>query len=519
MPKNLYIKRRGQLLRETTKVKTDRSSARDERYLYIRSQLLQLRYGVSVESLSMRSRPLSSLSRPSSLPALESPATESPAWGKVDMRGMRVVPTNQARASRAIAGNTSIGEHYAFAGMHHIFDQVCLTYGMILMSSVVFIQSEDKTKIMTDGSPIFLRNNSFLVFAVFQHASSAVTTVKFANNDRSLLGCSSLDGCVSICSMFPEPRVIFILKGHSQGAPDFDWSSTNDLIVSCSLDQSMRLWDANTGNCLRTVFSPTQAQYLSCLFQPSNNNFVVVLLLFCPDCIIDNWLDVDRLKICVEQLGSSKGEIQVVNVSTGIFPRGGSIHVLGGSGGGGGGGGHPPKILSLAFDPPGNVLWAADDKGCVTSLLFQGMTGHLTRGHRLTIFENTPITSLECRTWLSREAPDPTLLVNCASNRLCAFRVEGKDGSLKFRRVFPVKHTKYCVKSTFCPIMSFRQGIAIVSGSEDGVIYFFDLEREQKSCFNTLQGHSSPVLDVAFNYDESLLASSDASGLVIVWKK
>ena len=58
-----------------------------------------------------------------------------------------------------------------------------------------------------------------------------------------------------------------------------------------------------------------------------------------------------------------------------------------------------------------------------------------------------------------------------------------------------------------------------MSGSEDMSVYFFDVEREQKSCVNKLQGHSGAVLDVCFNYDESLLASCDAQGLVIVWKR
>lgn len=50
-------------------------------------------------------------------------------------------------------------------------------------------------------------------------------------------------------------------------------------------------------------------------------------------------------------------------------------------------------------------------------------------------------------------------------------------------------------------------------------MYFFDIEREVKPCVNKLQGHSSPVLGVSFNYDESLLATSDSQGLVIVWKR
>lgn len=40
-------------------------------------------------------------------------------------------------------------------------------------------------------------------------------------------------------------------------------------------------------------------------------------------------------------------------------------------------------------------------------------------------------------------------------------------------------------------------------------VYFFDVERAEKPCVNKLLGHSAPVLDVCWNYDESLLASCD----------
>ena len=47
----------------------------------------------------------------------------------------------------------------------------------------------------------------------------------------------------------------------------------------------------------------------------------------------------------------------------------------------------------------------------------------------------------------------------------------------------------------------------MVSGSEDGSVYFFDVE--SGALVNKLQGHSSAVLDICWAYDESLLASCD----------
>ena len=71
-----------------------------------------------------------------------------------------------------------------------------------------------------------------------------------------------------------------------------------------------------------------------------------------------------------------------------------------------------------------------------------------------------------------------------------------------------------------------------MSGAEDGRVYLYDVETGVE--VNTLQGHSCPVLDVSWSYDESLLASCDAQvinntlilvmmiwlqGTVILWKR
>lgn len=37
------------------------------------------------------------------------------------------MPTKEAEASRAIVGGNTIAENYAFVGVHHIFDQVCMS--------------------------------------------------------------------------------------------------------------------------------------------------------------------------------------------------------------------------------------------------------------------------------------------------------------------------------------------------------------------------------------------------------
>lgn len=50
--------------------------------------------------------------------------------------------------------------------------------------------------------------------------------------------------------------------------------------------------------------------------------------------------------------------------------------------------------------------------------------GKLSKLHRVVVAQNCAITCLSWRAWISREARDPTLLVNCAANAVCLFKYE-----------------------------------------------------------------------------------------------
>ncbi|KAG1659529.1 WD repeat-containing protein 13 [Nymphon striatum] len=430
-----YIRRRSQLLRENAK-KDNLDPAIRKHYLKIRNVLLADRYGVIPDQGSIRSRSLSTYSR-GTLTTSDSPEANFRFPSRLNPKSEGVVPTSAAAASKAIVGDTTIAENYAFAGVHHIFD----------------IHKE------------------------------AVPVVKFANNDKSKLAFCSLDGTLSICQLIPAPpSVLFNLQGHRKGVKDFEWSTSNDVIVSCSLDGTVRLWNTSNGKCLRVLQDCFQAEVLSCVFHPLNNNMIVT--------------------------GNSKSLVQVLNISTGIYPKGGGSKTTG-------------QVLSLAFDSVGSILWAGDDRGSIVSYLYDLPSGRLTKYRRIVVHEDSPITCLSSRNWASREARNPSLLVSCGNNALYLFSVTGTDGSLQIKKQFTVAHKRSnkMIHSSFCPIMSFRQGACVISGSEDMNLYFFDVEREYKPCVNKLQGHSGAVLDVCFNYDESLLSSSDDCGMVIIWKR
>lgn len=158
------------------------------------------------------------------------------------------------------------------------------------------------------------------------------------------------------------------------------------------------------------------------------------------------------------------------------------------------------------------------------------------------------ITSLSWRSWLSKDAPWAALLVSSACNAVLLYRVADNHGSLYFWRKYPVKHRYYfhhvkqflvfsfkyfhlryntvCLpvffhrlyplRSTFCPQMG---ACLIATGSEDGAVHLLDSAREGKAArINRLHGHATPTLALSFNYDESLLASADHDGLIILWR-
>ncbi|XP_032063146.1 WD repeat-containing protein 13 isoform X2 [Aythya fuligula] len=448
-----YVRRRSQLLREQAKGGEPEGATR-RWYLRVRARLLAQRYGALSEAGSCRGHSGSALrgSR-TTLDRMEDFEDDPRAPrghrrslsrgshpGAPPERPPGVVPTPLAEASRAMAGDTTLGENYAFAGVYHVFDQ---------------------------------------------HSDSAVPRVQFAHDDRHLLACCSLDGTISVCRLAPgPPAVLRVLRGHGAGVADVAWSLANDVLVSASLDATLRLWAPADGRCIRRVADPDGAALLCCAFQPLNNNLTVV--------------------------GSARHMVRVVNISTGKAARGGAGRL-------------PGRVLALCFDAAGRVLWAGDDRGSVSSFLCDPNTGRLTKASRVVVQAGGSITSLSARAWASREAPDPSLLVNACPDRLLLFRVVEEEGSgapgLRLRRSFPTRHREQPLRSCFCPLMSFRQGACVVTGSEDACVHFFDVGRSARATVNTLQGHGGAVLAVAFNCDESLLASSDATGTVIVWRR
>lgn len=96
-----------------------------------------------------------------------------------------------------------------------------------------------------------------------------------------------MTGNYSSCPHFLDCQIFFLhecLQRHMEHLPrlmfsflsDFDWSITNDFILSASLDCTARVWDPASGQCLRVVNDNHTCGVSACRFQPVNNNMLVV---------------------------------------------------------------------------------------------------------------------------------------------------------------------------------------------------------------------------------------------------
>lgn len=113
------------------------------------------------------------------------------------------------------------------------------------------------------------------VYHEFETHRASVTRLRFANNDKSLLASSSIDGSLCIYQVIPSPAtIIYKLEGHQAGILDFQWSTTNDMIVTASLDGTSRVWQVAKGKCMRILKDATGSQVLCCCFQPLNENMI-----------------------------------------------------------------------------------------------------------------------------------------------------------------------------------------------------------------------------------------------------
>lgn len=324
----------------------------------------------------------------------------------------------------------------------------------------------------------FLSTHKEVVYIRRLIVNSAVMVVKFGHMSSDLLAFGASDGTLTVCNVSEPSSSVKQLVGHSKDVTDFDFSSNNQYIASSSKDKTVRVWEISKGLCIRVIYGVSSQ--LCIRFHPVNNNFLSV--------------------------GNANKEITVFNFSTGRIV---TKLVL------------DSEVTSMDHDHTGQLLFCGDANGYVYSVSMNSHTGALSRTHRqwCSSRRKSPVSTVKYRSF-SLLARGPVLLTCTQDGNLSFFSIALEvQGYLTLRCSLKLAPRIHSIRASFCPLLSLEKGEYIVAGSEDSNVYFYDLTRPKHTCVNKLQGHRFPVIGVAWNHGENLLASSDFYGTVIVWKR
>jgi WD40 repeat protein len=110
-----------------------------------------------------------------------------------------------------------------------------------------------------------------LVFSFEPHANG-ITSIRFAPDCRLFL--SSWDKTASIVTLDDQFHTVSSvkLKGHTRCVNDILALHSSDMCITCSNDDSVKVWDCGTGTCLRTL-TEHRGDVMSLVMHPNGQCF------------------------------------------------------------------------------------------------------------------------------------------------------------------------------------------------------------------------------------------------------
>lgn len=325
-----------------------------------------------------------------------------------------------------------------------------------------------------------------------------VTVIKFANDNRDLLAFAANDGTLAIATAWKTPEIIHRLKGHKDAILDFDWSLSNEYILTVSKDATIRIWNTSNGKCIRVI--DKQGACRAVKFFPLNPNFFCVGF---EGGIVGLYnLSTGKLveKLKINKLSVGMGSFVNINMSLGSNNH----------------------VTCLTFSTLGNRIFIGDVMGYLWIYDFDASKiafGKLLQKTKVSL-NGKSISSIDYQMWTGNSSKaSPRILVSAMDSYVHLYQYSQTAGQFIESIRFPVSQKNHPVRSHFCPLVPYMASSCFVTGSESTEILFYSTKFGSSHAINRLMGHSSPVLDVSWSYDETLLASCDSSGVVILWKR
>eukprot|EP00928_Gymnodinium_smaydae_P088572 TRINITY_DN72642_c0_g1_i1.p1 TRINITY_DN72642_c0_g1~~TRINITY_DN72642_c0_g1_i1.p1 ORF type:complete len:1245 (-),score=276.03 TRINITY_DN72642_c0_g1_i1:210-3944(-) len=262
-------------------------------------------------------------------------------------------------------------------------------------------------------------------------------------------------------------------SGHAGAISSICFNPREDRLFTTSLDKTLRFWDVETGKMVQEFSdcSPVRAA----LFLPTNPDMLVA--------------------------ANGKAVLRLVNQQTGDVVQ--KLKVR-------------SEVRSLAFDGRGLSLLAGAKGGSVYVLEVADGGNALKFKYSVELDQGC----VSCITFVrAMHGLPPTLLVSSSNNSAmvvdCIYGSDNLIYNLQVRSRMPVPNSVLPLR---CCYSRGDRGF-LVSGSEDNYVYVYSLAADAEDTARHLRKHRQPVVAVAVNVHDSVLASADKGGTLVLWRR